>query len=797
MKEFISILIALALWLPGIAQQKLLFNDQWKFHLGDIQQAAEASFNDQAWERVTLPHDWTVAGPFSSQWASATGYLPGGIGWYRKTFELPKHDEKAKYTIYFDGVYKNAEVWINGHYLGKRPNGFISFYYDLSPYVKSGTNTLSVKVDHSQFADARWYTGSGIYRNVYLLKQNPLHIATWGVGFNTPKVSDKEAVGHISIDLVNENASKENAILEIKLLDEDGQVVAKEEQNLRLSGNKKQQLQTKLTLANPQRWSVDAPYLYTLAVKLSLGEKTMDEYQENVGFRTFRFDADSGFFLNDQNMKLKGVCIHDDAGALGVATFENVWRRRLETLKEGGVNAIRMSHNPHADFFYTLCDELGLLVMDEAFDEWEFGKNKWISGWNVGAPGKDGYHEHFKEWAITDVKDMILRNRNRPSVILWSIGNEVDYPNDPYSHEVLSDGNNPQIYGKGYLPDHPPASRLGKLSKDLVDAAKSVDTTRPITAALAGVVMSNTTTYPANVDIVGYNYQEYRYAEDHANYPSRIIYGSENGMQYKAWLAVDTNAYISGQFLWTGIDYLGEAGKWPSRSNGAGLLDLAGLPKPEYYFRQSLWAEKPMVYIGTSPVPESEDNGIWSHKRADPVWSETHGKQQRITTFSNAEEVELFLNGKSFGRKAKKTSATGFLYWDIAYEAGELTAKAYNNGVEIAHHTIQSSKKPIKLSGQLLGSDPSAPLKEILVTAVDENNNQVYAADDVIDVQIDGPAAFRGMENGDHQNLSSYTSPTNRLFKGKVVIYLHKLTEDKPVQLHIKSKAFPMFTLDL
>src|SRR5690606_29499917 len=318
-----------------------------------------------------------------------------------------------------------------------------------------------------------------------------------------------------------------------------------------------------------------------------------------------------------------------------------------------------MSHNPHADFFYTLCDELGLLVMDEAFDEWEFGKNKWISGWNVGSPGKDGYHQHFKEWSQTDVKDMIRRNRNRPSIIMWSIGNEVDYPNDPYSHEILSGGNNPQIYGKGYLPDHPPASRLSVLSKSLAEAAKSIDSTRPITAALAGVVMSNTTTYPENVDIVGYNYQEYRYAADHAKYPSRIIYGSENGMQYKAWLAVDTNDYISGQFLWTGIDYLGEAGKWPTRSNGAGLLDLAGLPKPEYYFRQSLWATKPMVYIGTSPIPDGDDSGIWSHKKADPIWEPTYGNQQRVTSFSNAEEVELFLNGKSLGRKAKQDFNTG------------------------------------------------------------------------------------------------------------------------------------------
>jgi beta-galactosidase len=797
MKQLLSLLIGFVLWLPAVAQQnKVLFNDQWKFHLGDTE-GAVVSFDDQKWESVTLPHDWTIAGPFSKQWASATGYLPGGIGWYRKTFQLPKEAENTKWTIYFDGVYKNAEVWINGHHLGKRPNGFVSFYYDLSPYLKSGNNILAVKVDHREFADSRWYTGSGIYRNVYLLKQNPLHIATWGVAFTTPQITDQEAKGHVRIQLENDNASKTTAEMEVMLLDGSGKVVAQEKKEVMLSGDKQQEVQAAFTLVKPQRWSVDSPYLYTLAVKVKANGKTVDEYQEKVGFRTFRFDAEKGFFLNDRNMKLKGVCIHDDAGALGVATFENVWRRRLKMLKDGGVNAIRMSHNPHADFFYSLCDEIGLLVMDEAFDEWEFGKNKWIAGWNVGVPGKDGYHKHFKDWAIRDVKDMILRNRNKASIILWSIGNEVDYPNDPYSHEVLSGGNNPQIYGKGYLPDHPPASRLGVLSKSLADAAKSIDTTRPITAALAGVVMSNTTSYPTNVDVVGYNYQEYRYAEDHAKFPSRIIYGSENGMQYKAWLAVDTNDYISGQFLWTGIDYLGEAGKWPIRSNGAGLLDLAGFPKPEYYFRQSLWSEKPMIYIGTSPVPDGDDNGIWSHKKADPVWSAAYGAQQRITAFSNAEEVELFLNGKSFGRKAKKDFNTGFVYWDIPFEEGKLEAKAYNQGVEVAKDGIRTSKKAVKLTYQRLEVDLSAPLKEILITAVDENNNPVFVANDTVEVQVDGQAEFRGMENGDHQNLTSYLSSTNSLFKGKVLIYIYKQEADKKVQLHIKSKSFPAFTVDL
>ncbi|RYD87168.1 MAG: beta-galactosidase, partial [Sphingobacteriales bacterium] len=335
-----------------------------------------------------------------------------------------------------------------------------------------------------------------------------------------------------------------------------------------------------LTISSPELWSADVPALYTLNVSLWQNGKKTDEWQDEVGIRKIHFDADKGFFLNDMPVKLKGVCIHDDAGALGVAVPPEVWVRRLRKLKTMGCNSIRMSHNPHADQLYSLCDKMGFLVMDEAFDEWEYGKNKWVEGWNVGTPANFGYHQYFKEWGERDVKDMVLRSRYHPSIIMWSIGNEIDYPNDPYTHPVLDSGRNPQIYGKGYLPEHPPVSRLSELSKKLADVVRSADKSRPVTAALAGVVMSNTTDYPDNLDLVGYNYQEYRYKDDHAKYPGRIIYGSENGMAVSAWNAVDSNEYISAQYLWTGIDYLGEAGKWPIRSNQAGLLDLAGFEKP-------------------------------------------------------------------------------------------------------------------------------------------------------------------------------------------------------------------------
>jgi beta-galactosidase len=286
------------------------------------------------------------------------------------------------------------------------------------------------------------------------------------------------------------------------------------------------------------------------------------------------------------------------------------------------------------------------------------GKNKWVKGWNVGTPSKNGYHQYFKEWATRDVTDMVMRTRNHPSIIMWSIGNEIDYPNDPYTHEILNTGRNPQIYGKGYLSDHPAASQLTVIARQLAKAVKAVDKTRPVTAALAGVVMSNEVGFPEELDVVGYNYQEYRYPEDHKKYPNRIIYGSENGMQRQAWAAVDSNEYISAQYLWTGIDYLGEAGKWPQRSNGAGLLDLAGFKKPEYFYRQSIWADKPMVYIGAREVKIAEDRGIWSHKSVQPVWNWPANSKMRVDCFTNCQEAELFLNGKSLGKLSRGAASS-------------------------------------------------------------------------------------------------------------------------------------------
>jgi beta-galactosidase len=762
------------------AQQ--LFNDGWQFHKGDIPHGENATGDTATWRTVNLPHDWSIEGPFSDEWASATGFLPGGIGWYKKTFTAPEEWQTRNVFIYFDGVYKNSTVWLNGHYLGNRPNGFIPFEYELTKYLnRSGKNVLTVKVDHSEFADSRWYTGSGIYRNVYLVVKEPVHIAKWGVQFSTTGVTPSTAVANTRVTMMNAGSKNAAVTVQCNLKDNKGNTVAKESRQVTIPATDSTITNLSFNIPAPQLWSVDNPVLYQLTVALITKEKTVDTYTEQTGIRSIRIDADCGFFLNDQNLKLKGVCIHDDAGALGVAVPEAVWRSRLQTLKELGCNSIRMSHNPHADYMYKLCDEMGFLVLDEAFDEWETGKNKWIKGWNVGTPGKDGYHEYFKDWANIDVRDMILRNYNHPCIIAWSIGNEIDYPNDPYSSEVLNTGNNPQIYGKGYLPDHPPASRLGELSKQLVQVVKAYDTTRPVTAALAGVVMSNTTSYPGNLDWVGYNYQEYRYAEDHTTYPKRIIYGSENGMQLKAWNAVDSNQYISAQYLWTGIDYLGEAGRWPQRSNGAGLIDLAGFPKPEYYFRQSLWSNKPMIYIGATQVSGEEDKSIWRHLKAEPIWNWNTGDKLRINCFTNCAEAELFVNGKSLGKKLMSAFPNRILYWDVDYEPGEVKIIGYNNGIPAATDSLQTAGPAYAIQARVVKDTiEKTNLAQLIVTITDKDGRPVYTAEDEITVTLNGDAALLGLESGSNTSHEDYKSNKRKAMYGRLIGYIqvNKNTEN-------------------
>ncbi|UOB17768.1 glycoside hydrolase family 2 TIM barrel-domain containing protein [Abyssalbus ytuae] len=787
---FLLFILLIIVPLSSFSQfEKQVFNEDWEFYKGGLSytQASDLSKKDN-WKLVELPHDWSIEEPFEEKWASGTGYLPGGIAWYRKEFDLKKTKDK-RYTIYFDGVYKNSEVWINGYYLGKRPNGFIPFYYDITDHIRNKQNLIIVKVDHSDYADSRFYTGSGIYRNVYLMTNEKHHFSQWGVFFTTPRVSSSAANVQVEVKLENHEAKAKPAKVRLFLKDKKGNIVTETEKDI-LSQPGTNNTQINFTVNSPKLWSVNHPELYILHLDLYIDNKIADQWENKVGIRDIRFNPDKGFFLNNESTIIKGVCIHHDAGALGAAVPEDVWKKRLETLKELGCNAIRMSHYPHQDYIYDLCDEMGFLVQDEAFDEWEIGKNKWIEGWNVGTPGHDGYNKDFNKWATVDLADMIKRNRNHPSIIMWSIGNEIDYPNDPYSHPVLDEGNNPQIYGKGYQKDNPPASRLGELAEVLVKSAKSVDTTRPVTAALAGVTMSNHTNYPGLLDIVGYNYQEYRYENDHKAFPDRIIYGSENGDALAAWEAVVKNEFISSQFLWTAFDFIGEARKWPSRSSGAGILDLAGKPKPDFYFRKSLWNDDPMVYLG---VAENE-RSILRRFNISPVWDGKKGEKKWVTCYANTEEVELFLNGKSLGKQKAVYSTDKMISWEVEFELGELLAKGYNNGNTVAKYILNS---PGKVSGLQVSTDKDSfglTKREVIhidILTVDSRNNRVINDDRNIEIEVKGPAKLIGLESGDLSSHENYQANHRKTYLGQLRAYIQTSSQKGDITVKIKSENLP------
>ena len=764
------------------------FNDGWLFSLEDIQEAQNPEYADSTWRQLNLPHDWSIEGTYSPDLASGTGYLPGGIGWYRKHFNYsPEKDKKA--YIYFEGVYNRSDVYVNGQHLGHRPSGYNSFMYDLTPYLKEGENVISVRADHSRYADSRYYTGSGIYRDVYFVTAPETHIAQWGIGFET--VGVKNNVADVMVKVEVENPVK-GLNVKTSLINSSGITVA--------STSKKAEdfNQLSMKVKNPEIWSLEDPNLYTLKTELVEKGKVIDSSEIKVGIRTLEFNPNTGFALNGKNTKVKGVCIHHDAGALGAVVPEEVWERRLRNLKDMGANALRMSHNPQAPVVYDIADRIGLLIMDEASDEWEFPKRKWIKGWNVGEPGYDGTWDYFEEWIDRDVADMVKRDRNHPSVFLWSIGNEVDYPNDPYSHPVLDEiatsGFTQTNYG-GYNPEAPDAMRIGEIAKRLNAVVKSVDTSRPTTGALAGVIMSNQTAYPEAVDIVGYNYTEDRYDMDHATYPDRVIYGSENRGDYKAWKDMRDRDFIFGQFIWTGLDYLGESGRWPSRGLNTGLLDFKGDLKPRGNFRKALWSDEPFTYIGTHQYSSRMGRfGRWLSADAPDVWNYNEGDTIRVLCYTNAPQARLLLNGKQVGDVKPFDDETGIIHWEIPYQPGTLVAEGLdNNGNVESSYTIQTSERPyaLKISSDKSEFTKPGEVAHLFIEVIDENGNPVKLADNEVTVRVRGNAKLLALESGDNTDMGNYRDNRQRVYQGKLLGYLQSIDPAKEPKARPQRTFFP------
>ncbi len=755
------------------------FNDDWLFVLSDDAKMSAPEFDDSKWRKLDLPHDWSVEGQLSPSLASCTGYLPAGIAWYRKHFTI--NDDAARHYIYFEGVYNRSEVYLNGHLLGYRPNGYVSFMYDLTPYLQEGENVLAVRVDHSRIADSRWYTGSGIYRDVYMISAPEIHFAQWGIGWKAESITDSKAVVAVDVEVEKNVDAKGRLEVNSTLYDAAGNKVASAK--ARVSDLKAGMTKTNLSLkvSKPHRWNLDDPYLYTLKTVLTQDGKQIDCAETNVGLRTLEFDANKGFALNGEWMKVKGVCLHHDAGVLGSVVPEEVWARRLQNLKAIGTNAIRMSHNPQAPVLYELCDKMGLLVMDEVSDEWEFPKRKWVEGWNVGTPSFDGTFDFFEEWIDRDIRDMVRRDRNHTSIFLWSIGNEVDYPNDPYSHPVLDGSSINQPMFGGYNPDAPDAMRIGMIAKRLAAVVREVDSSRPVTGALAGVVMSNETEYPDVVDVVGYNYTENRYADDHATYPDRIIYGSETGVSYNSWLAVKNNEYIFGQFIWTGTDYLGESGRWPSRGLNTGLLDFGSFPKPRGHFRAALWCENPVTYIGTYPIINNPrfnarfGNRVRLSAEALDTWNYEEGQNIRVVCYTNAPQARLLLNGKEVGEMKPYDAETGIIYWDVPFTEGKLVAEGCDeNGNVLSTYAITTSGRPyaIRVSTDRTVLDGDCTIAHITVEIVDENGVMVKLADNNVTCRIEGPAKLLGLEGSNNTDMTNYRDDNHRVYNGRLLAYV-------------------------
>lgn len=751
-----------------------LFNNNWKFNLSDIKEGSSSTLDDSKWRKLDLPHDWSVEETLSPDKASCPGYLPGGIGWYRKSFTVPESEKSKKVFIYFEGVYNHSEVFINGVSVGKRPNGYISFMYDLTPYLKFGQeNLLSVRVDHSLERDSRWYSGSGIYRDVYLVYASPVHLDLWGVYFKANNIGPKKAEVSVETTINNELTGRSEVQVLHEIIDPtSGKVVVTAAKKQALEAGKKTTLSQMFAIPIPKSWSLEQPNLYTLKTIVKQNGKIIDQNEQQIGLRTLTFDPNKGFALNDVWTKVKGVCIHHDAGCLGSAVPREVWKRRLVTLKEMGCNAIRMSHNPQAPDVYELCDEIGMLVMDEAFDEWEFPKRKWIAGWNKGTPGFEGAASFFNEWSDKDLADMILRDRNHASIFMWSIGNEVDYPNDPYTHPVLDHANFNQPMHGGYKPDSPKAERLSGIAKRLTTVVRGLDTSRPVTAALAGVVMSNETEYPYLLDVAGYNYTEDRYAQDHAKYPTRVIYGSENGHSMQSWKAVRDNEFIFGQFLWTGIDYLGESGAWPSRGFYSGLLDFGGFLKPRGHFRQALWDTKPVTYIGTYPVPSRKN---YLSVDAWPIWNYEADQMIRVVCYTNALQSKLMLNGKPVGDVKGLDDDSGVIFWDIPFQSGKLEVVGLDNdGKEICNYSIQSSARPFEITAKsdLTAIKKDRGVAQVVVQVVDEKGVPVMISEDEVTCTIEGPAKLLGLESSNNSDMGSYSDNVQRVYHGRMIAYI-------------------------
>ena len=726
------------------------FDQDWRFLQADPADGQDAGLDDSPWQTLNVPHDWSIAGPFAAtnKTSGAGAFLPSGVCWYRKHFSFPDGVNRQQVFIEFDGVMQNSKVWLNGNLLGSRPYGYVSFGYELTPYLKStGDNILAVRCDTSAQPASRWYSGAGIYRHVRLAIVNPVHIDTDGVFVSTPEVSTAQAKVRIETTITNQADTGENISLETILFSPEGKKVASIKSDGIVTNATANMFQQEILLSRPQLWNLDSPKLYRVASQVTVDRQLVDQMTTTVGLRDAHLEADTGFWLNGKNFKLKGVCLHHDGGAFGAAVPLAIWQDRLQSLKSLGVNAIRTAHNPPAPEFLDLCDRLGFVVMDEFFDCWTVGKNPY------------DYHLFFKEWSARDAADTIRRDRNHPSVVLYSVGNEIhDTPKAALAKEILS---------------------------GLVAVCHANDPTRPVTQALFRPNVSGdyTNGLADLLDVVGQNYRENEILAAHAQKASRKIVGTENTHDRKAWVAMRDAAPYAGQFLWTGIDYLGESRRWPVIGHQSGLLDRTARIRPLARERESWWSGTPMVAVARRVADDDQmpvDPGYGGEERHRQVlfsdWTPKDLKphDENVEVYSNGKEVELFLNGRSLGAQMRNADDSPRA-WKVAFAPGELKAVAKTDGAVLATEILRTAGQPaaIKLEPSTVklgtGWDDVAIVR---AKVVDAAGIEIPLADNLISFDVKGPGAIAAVDNGDNGRGESFQTNQCRAFQGECVAYV-------------------------
>jgi len=801
-------------------------DSDWQFHLGEVENGESPDLNTQNWRVLDLPHDWSIEGEYSQEhgtdWQS--GSLPAGIGWYRKEIDWNPEWEDKKIKIHFEGIYLNSDVWINGHHLGHRPNGYIGFEYDLSDYLRKGKNIIAVRVDHSKPLTGRWYTGSGIYRHVWLKVKNPVYIENYGVHFVTPEVSRENANFEVSVDIQNQAKENKTVNVNIALIDKQGNQIASTRKNVELPEGKITTVKLQDDVSNPELWGPETPYLYTLVSDIEHDHKIIDRNELKVGFRRLEFNTGFGFKLNGEVTKLKGVCDHHTAGSVGAAIPDDVLLYRLKLLKEMGCNAIRTAHNPFSPAFYNICDSIGLMVMDEFLDGWEQEK------------AAHDYGLYFEDWWEKDAASFIKRDRNHPSVIIWSIGNEVRKATmetqkkliDHFHHldptrPVTQGGKSPsrgetgpnimeQLDLAGYNGQGEEKGIFERHHKNYPDQV-IVGTEIPHTYQTRGVYRTNThwrvrdfpamwevrgnsagkigdlmsKTYPVNdltEEEVFTDETTVRYYKDGKYYPipndkpwaPYLYYQSSydnaivRATARKTWQRVRDLSYVIGQFRWGSFDYLGETNNWPSRFGNFGVIDICGFPKDHFYLYQSLWTEEPMVHI----LPH------WTHNVKE-------GTEIPVVVYTNCMEVELFLNGKSLGSQEYNDEQ---LVWYVPYEPGRLEARAKTDDQIVATKINETAGDPhaVKLaSDREKITANNRDVVHVSIEIVDENGIFCPDADLPVEFEITGPAKIIGVDNGDPIDLSSYKSKKRRTFHGKAMLLVQ--AKNEPGEIVIKARV--------